>query len=219
MANPPDDPEMPNWNFNVSHEGDYVVLAAEPLLVCGVDVAAPDQVRGANKNMKNDRTIEDFFKSMDKVLTDKEWRIVRAGKTPGEQEDMFRRHWSLKEAYVKGRGDGIAFELGRCEFSFHGTPMASTASVLVDKLPKRKWRFYIAELGERHWVSVARGPPGDIIDAHGEFTKTFGKPQISMREHEQELRLPSPPVEMRTVADLVEEGRRGDYVNAGGEVL
>ena len=67
MANPPDDPEMPNWNFNVSHEGDYVVLAAEPLLVCGVDVAAPDQVRGANKNMKNDRTIEDFFKSMDMV--------------------------------------------------------------------------------------------------------------------------------------------------------
>ena len=34
-----------NWNFNVSHEGDYVVMAAEPLCVCGVDVAAPAQLR------------------------------------------------------------------------------------------------------------------------------------------------------------------------------
>ena len=30
-------PDAPNWNFNVSHEGEYVVLAAEPLLLCGVD--------------------------------------------------------------------------------------------------------------------------------------------------------------------------------------
>ena len=31
----------PNFNFNVSHEGDYVVLAAEPVLLVGVDVSAP----------------------------------------------------------------------------------------------------------------------------------------------------------------------------------
>ncbi len=35
----------PNWNFNVSPEGDFVVLASEPLCVCGVDVAAPGQLR------------------------------------------------------------------------------------------------------------------------------------------------------------------------------
>ena len=38
-------PRAPNWNFNVSHEGDFVVLASEPLAVCGVDVAAPAQLR------------------------------------------------------------------------------------------------------------------------------------------------------------------------------
>lgn len=38
----------PNFNFNVSHEGDWVVLASEPLCVCGVDVAAPGQLRRAN---------------------------------------------------------------------------------------------------------------------------------------------------------------------------
>ena len=29
----------------MSHEGDFVVLASEPLCVCGVDVAAPAQLR------------------------------------------------------------------------------------------------------------------------------------------------------------------------------
>ena len=35
----------PNFNYNVSHEGDYVVLASETHAVVGVDVAAPGQVR------------------------------------------------------------------------------------------------------------------------------------------------------------------------------
>lgn len=215
MANVPDDPEMPNWNFNVSHEGDFVVLAAEPLFVCGVDVAAPEQTR----NTLRAESLEDFFHTMRNVLTPNEWRVVRSGKTEEEQEDLFRRHWSLKEAFVKGRGDGIAFELGKCEFSFHGTPWANTASVSVGNHTRRKWRFYMEELGNRHWVSVARGPPSDIVDAHGEFKGQFRRPEIPVREHEEELRLPSPPFEMRTVADLVETGRKDDYASAGGDVI
>jgi 4'-phosphopantetheinyl transferase len=39
----------PNWNFNVSHEGKYVVLAAEPNALCGVDVAAPEESRALAK--------------------------------------------------------------------------------------------------------------------------------------------------------------------------
>ena len=38
-------PHAPNFNFNVSHEGDFVVLASEPVAMCGVDVAAPGQAR------------------------------------------------------------------------------------------------------------------------------------------------------------------------------
>ena len=46
---------------------------------------------------------------------------------------MFRRHWSLKEAYVKARGDGIGFELGQCEFVFEGDcRSADTAFVKMD---------------------------------------------------------------------------------------
>lgn len=47
LANPPEPrpPDIPNFNFNVSHEGSYVALAAEPVCICGVDVAAPHQLR------------------------------------------------------------------------------------------------------------------------------------------------------------------------------
>lgn len=48
MANKTDRKRAPNFNFNVSHEGDYVVLASEPLCICGIDVAAPQQVTASS---------------------------------------------------------------------------------------------------------------------------------------------------------------------------
>jgi hypothetical protein len=35
LANPRALPHAPNFNFNVSHEGDFVVLASEPHAICG----------------------------------------------------------------------------------------------------------------------------------------------------------------------------------------
>jgi 4'-phosphopantetheinyl transferase len=45
----PRPPGIPNFNFNVSHEGSFVALAAEPVCICGVDVAAPYQLRPGSK--------------------------------------------------------------------------------------------------------------------------------------------------------------------------
>lgn len=51
-------PSAPNFNFNVSHDGRYVVLASEPYCVCGIDVAAPERLRRAvtrgRQNMRVD---------------------------------------------------------------------------------------------------------------------------------------------------------------------
>ena len=38
VANPIADAGQPRWSFNVSHQGDYAVLAAEPGLHVGADV-------------------------------------------------------------------------------------------------------------------------------------------------------------------------------------
>jgi len=195
--------ELANWNFNVSHEGRYVALAAEPLLVCGVDVAAPEQVRGAR------RSLEALFKSMESQLTRREWRTIEAAPTERAKEDLFRKYWSLKEAYTKARGDGIAFPLGKCDF--HLDDATSTATVIVDGQPLDQWKFFLQPLPESHWVSVARGPPADIIDAFGAFKATFKRPSLPPAEMAAQLNQKEPSFIMKTIEELLPVGARDEY--------
>ena len=165
-------PHAPNWNFNVSHEGapprfwlhdspptanrmatgNYVVLASEPFCVCGVDVAAPGQLRraGATAPVPMQQYIELFKHQFTASETQ---RILAAGdegaapcfpllralltpvSCPAAQQNCFRKLWSLKEAFVKARGDGLALELGRAEFALLG----SGARVRLDGLEQPHW--------------------------------------------------------------------------------
>jgi 4'-phosphopantetheinyl transferase len=121
----------PNFNFNVSHEGDFVVLASEPSAICGVDVAAPGQARRRGKDGRMP-TAEEMLNTFSDVFTPHEKEQIRAaGKnsagnnTSAEEEDdakeeVFRRHWSLKESLVKAMGVGLQLELGRAEFHTGG---------------------------------------------------------------------------------------------------
>ncbi|EFN51313.1 hypothetical protein CHLNCDRAFT_55270 [Chlorella variabilis] len=111
----------PNWNYSVSHEGDYVILAAEPVCVCGCDVAAPLTVRRAGGAAGKEQPLAEFFRSFEKQLTAAEWASVRAaGEDGASQEAQFRKFWSLKEAFVKATGEGLGFELGNTEFAISG---------------------------------------------------------------------------------------------------
>jgi len=101
--------ELANWNFNVSHEDDWVVLASEPRCVCGVDVAAPEAQRHPNSAKIN---VFDLFQE---ELSPAEWEQVRRKAAEGPSgpgadpfNDAFQRYWSCKEAFVKARGDGLA---------------------------------------------------------------------------------------------------------------
>ena len=108
----------PNFNYNVSHEGDYVVLASETHAVVGVDVAAPAQVRAVTSWPDGQRRGACWRRSRP-VLTDRERAVIeektrRDGERAGEE--LFRKHWSLKEAHVKAIGVGLGMDLRRCEF-------------------------------------------------------------------------------------------------------
>jgi len=85
--------DAPNFNFNVSHEGRFVVLATEPWLVCGVDVAAPEVARGGKR-----RDIEETLRMMRSQLTPNELAVIdRARPDAARMDALFRRFWSLKE--------------------------------------------------------------------------------------------------------------------------
>jgi len=206
--------EAPNFNFNVSHEGKFVVLATEPWMLCGVDVAAPEEARGGKK-----KEFDDTLRMMTSQLTKAEMAVIeRARPDVPRMEGLFRRFWSLKEAYTKGRGDGLGFEFGRCEFTLGEVGEGADgqkvqfATVVVDGKPLPQWRFYIQELDASHWISTARGPPSDVVDAHGAFKATFGMKYLLAPQAHAQLERAEPPFKRVAVEHLVPDDVRSKYV-------
>ena len=229
-------PDARNFNFNVSHEGDFVVLASEPDVVVGVDVAAPGQARRRGKDGRTP-TAEEMLRTFSSVFTEREKDAVRAGgATDDERETVFRQLWSLKEALVKAMGVGLALDLRRAEFTIHHHHHHHhhriSATLTLDGEPKPDWRFIVQPLGASvggggggppgvgtHWVTVARGPTRDVVDANGEFLKTLARMAFTAEEWVDAVDAPSPPFALLTIGDLVPEALRSAYEDAGGEVF
>ncbi|CAM6017330.1 unnamed protein product [Sphagnum balticum] len=159
---------LSNFNFNVSHHGDYVVIVSEPMCLVGVDVMAHD-TRSKDPPHK-------FFEVFSACFTPCEWETILSA---GPEEDMlfhqFYRFWCMKEAYIKAVGIGLGFELQRAEFHYQdGNIWSNVAHVRIDAVHKAKWQFFLHSLDDKHWVCVAKGPPADAI---GSLIETpSGKP-------------------------------------------
>lgn len=82
-------------------------------------------------------------------------------------ERAFRQHWSLKEAYVKATGLGLALDLGSIAFTITIDDNNNTATVEYEGKQQTDWAFHLHELGRGHWVSVARAPLSAVVDAWG----------------------------------------------------
>jgi 4'-phosphopantetheinyl transferase len=176
----------PNFNFNVSHDGAYTVIASEPTVLCGVDLCAPLSAR-------RDVTLEWLRSSFANQLSTQEWADVEAsGATGGKAalENTFQRLWALKESFVKARGDGLGFSpLSRIEFTLsrlHEGEEAYEASAKMDGIPLNpsRWKFRVEALDATGsmpatWVAVALGPPEEVIDEWGVFKGTFRQPELS----------------------------------------
>ena len=178
-ATKPDD--RLNFNVNVSHEGRYVVLAAEPWCLCGVDVAAP---RSTN------------LESLKQTLTATEWAFVNG------DDKRFRALWACKEAFTKARGDGLGFPFGDAEFTLtHHGDASFEATVAVDGVTLTDWRFRGETLNDHVCVS-ARGPVSAIVDGEGAFRRTMASPLPAGA-----LDAPWPAFSYLTPRDLVPDGR------------
>jgi len=101
-----------NFNFNVSHEGHFVVLASDPSLLIGVDVSAPFHLRSGPSLGDFDAVRKTFAN----ILTLEEWDLVEACESEALRLGAFRRAWTRKESFTKACGEGLAFELQRVEF-------------------------------------------------------------------------------------------------------
>lgn len=180
--------EFPNFNFNVSHHGDYVAIASEPLCLVGLDI-----VSYTNPKTEN---VPEFIQNFSSYFSSLEWdNMINAGATD-EILIEFYRYWCLKEAYVKATGNGLACELDKVEF--HHTNWTNI-SVKIDGVHAIEWRFWLFELGNRHCVSIARGHPRA---ATASFKKTLKRVEFNEEEYNKGLYLPNASFIFKTVEDL-----------------
>ncbi|ERE84519.1 L-aminoadipate-semialdehyde dehydrogenase-phosphopantetheinyl transferase-like protein [Cricetulus griseus] len=82
----------PYPNFNISHQGDYAVLAAEPELQIGIDIM--------KTSFPDCGSIPEFFHIMKRKFTNKEWETIRSFNDEWAQLDMFYHHWALKGSFL-----------------------------------------------------------------------------------------------------------------------
>lgn len=63
---------FPNFNFNVSHHGDYVAIASEPICLVGLDIVSYSR--------PENETIPDFIQHFSSYFSTSEWdKINNAG--------------------------------------------------------------------------------------------------------------------------------------------
>lgn len=141
-------------DFNISHQGNYTVLAGEvdSDLTVGIDVM--------HFKRKTGRGLQDFFRLMSKTCSNNEWNSILSHSSDERRAVTFFRHWCLKESYCKGTGLGVRTDMRFCSFKIN-TPILSadkptTDTVLeLDGVPNSTWLFHEWLLDPLHCVSVA----------------------------------------------------------------
>ncbi|VDP23807.1 unnamed protein product [Schistosoma margrebowiei] len=110
-------------DFNISHGGDFTIIAATPEGRCGADVM-PIELPEVN-------------------------RILSSG-SEAEKMRKFYEHWCFKEAYVKALGCGLRIPLKtiECQFSDDGNEV-SISNELTNQ-PNKNWTFEKHNLPENH---------------------------------------------------------------------
>eukprot|EP00039_Didymoeca_costata_P002558 m.61042 g.61042 ORF g.61042 m.61042 type:complete len:286 (+) comp11371_c0_seq7:338-1195(+) len=142
------------FGFNVSHSGDYVVIAASRYHhKIGVDIA--DIRRPLSEST------QDFFRLMKQQFTPEEWKRITQHPDEDQQLHKFYRNWALKESYVKAVGIGLGLDLQRLSFHSDETLTLQTrtpvtqATFKLDGVLENAWCFEECYLDEEHCVAVA----------------------------------------------------------------
>ena len=133
-------PALRGVSFNISHTKGLVIVALCHDQTLGVDTEA---VVNANS----------YFDIVDRYLTSTEITSLKA-LSEAERSQRFFEYWTLKEAYIKARGMGLAIPLN--DFSFDFSDLTSVELTIYSRqsdTPER-WRFWQFLLRERYLVAV-----------------------------------------------------------------
>ena len=142
--------EAPPLRFNLSHSNGLAACAVALDLDVGVDVESASRLR---------RPLE----IAERYFASEEARELR-GLRREERLERFLDYWTLKEAYVKARGDGLAIGLDRMRFVLSGEapPRVVFDPALADD--PEHWQFELREpwAGQRLALAVHRPRRTDL---------------------------------------------------------
>lgn len=96
-------PDFPQWQFNVSHSGEKLLIAVSFEMPVGIDI----------EQIKFRRLLSDLVKKCFALPEQNYWFSL----PENERTESFYDFWTRKEAVVKGIGRGIAIGLNRCEIN------------------------------------------------------------------------------------------------------
>jgi 4'-phosphopantetheinyl transferase len=152
------------WNYNVSHHGDFVCIAASPTHLIGVDIVdTTTRSRGIH-------SCEEYVNMFRQQLTAKEIKFILSQGDESLQYTAFFLHWSLKEAFIKAIGLGLGFDLLQVEFEVQEVKNCSdvrgTAIVSIHGRTRPDWRIDYFNIDDKHLISIAQGPLADAIESY-----------------------------------------------------
>ncbi|RCN39025.1 4'-phosphopantetheinyl transferase family protein [Ancylostoma caninum] len=140
-------------NFNVSHQGDLVVLASSESEKIGVDVMRSDDSRGSSAL--------EHIERMSDLFTEGELRMMRSAGSEQEKWRAFYRIWCLKESVLKATGTGLVNDLRTLDF--HTTEEQHVPGCFITSttwsesgIKQNNWLFEESFVNENHCVAVAR---------------------------------------------------------------
>ena len=131
-------------DFSISHSGGVALVAVGRGLAVGADV-----------ELVRESTDVDALAL--RVLSPEE-RAPLAGLSGAERRVAFFRSWTRKEAYLKGRGTGLAGGLDRWTISPDGRVSSSAAA---DRSEAARWCVRSLEVGAGYLAAVAADDPFD----------------------------------------------------------
>lgn len=132
-------------HFNLSHTRGLVACVVGAVEEIGVDVERRDRDAGLDELAPV-------------VLAPPE--LERFARQPrATQPEFFFGHWTLKEAYAKARGMGLALPVKEICLDFAGASPTMSFTGAIDDDASR-WRLWSLRPTEEHLVGVAAAPAG-----------------------------------------------------------
>jgi len=138
-------------SFNVSHQGDYVVLATDCGSACGVDV-----MKIEFRASRLQETVAGYLDLMKRQFSHSEWTTMERASSDREKLTLFYRYWCLKESYIKATGEGIHNDLASIDFRFDNDDWSTfkPSLWLQDRCLSDQWHFTEYTLDSDHIAAV-----------------------------------------------------------------